>query len=53
MTAVLNFALEAAENVRQAVHNRRKRRAWRDDLPWDVGMDHLAEQALPSWIQRP
>jgi hypothetical protein len=23
MTAVLNFALEAAENVRQAVHNRR------------------------------
>ena len=31
----------------------RRRAAWRDDLPWDVGMDHLAEQAYRSWILRP
>jgi hypothetical protein len=53
MIAVLDFALDAAEDVRQTIRIRRKHRAWRQDLPWNVGMDHLAEQALHPWIQRP
>jgi hypothetical protein len=52
MTAVLNFAFDAAEGVRQVVRSRRKRRAWREDLPWNVGLDHLAEQAYPPFVPR-
>ena len=26
--------------------------AVRQDLPWDVGLDHLAEQAHPTWVPR-
>ena len=39
-------------SVVQPVGDRRKQRAWRQDLPWDVGLDHLAEQASPPWIPR-
>jgi hypothetical protein len=53
IVAVLDRAIDTAEGIRQALLNRRKHRAWRQDIPWDVGMDRLAEQALPSWIQRP
>jgi hypothetical protein len=64
MIAVLDLALDAAKDVRQAVRIRRKPLTWREDLPWDVGLDHLAEQAFdagmnhlakqafPPWIPR-
>jgi hypothetical protein len=51
--ALLDHAIDATEGVQQAIVNRRKRRAWRQDLPWNVGMDHLAETGCPPWIHRP
>jgi hypothetical protein len=53
IVAVLDHAIDAAESVQQAILSRRKRRAWRQDLPWNVGMDHLAETGCPPWIHRP
>jgi hypothetical protein len=53
IVAVLDHAIDADEGVRHALLNRRKRRAWRQDLPWNVGMDHLAETGCPPWIHRP
>ena len=39
-------------SIDRTAASRRKRRAWRQNLPWDVGLDHLAEQASPPWIPR-
>ncbi len=52
IAAAVVRVLHAGEVVRQAVGRRRKRSSWSDDLPWDVGMDRLAEQAFPTWIPR-
>lgn len=43
----------AIDAFRLAIRARRKRDAWQQDLPWDVGMDRLAEQAYRPWILRP
>jgi hypothetical protein len=53
IVAVLDRTIDSAEGIRQVFANRRKRRAWRQDLPWNVGMDHLAETGCPPWIHRP
>jgi phage terminase large subunit-like protein len=42
----------SAGMVRHAMRHRPARRAWRQDLPWDVGLDRLAEQANPTWVPR-
>ena len=52
IVAVLDRAIDTAEGIRQALLSRRKRRAWRQDLPWDVGMDRLAETGHPPWVPR-
>jgi hypothetical protein len=52
MTAVLNLAFDASQAVRQVRRSRPRRRAWREDLPWNVGLDHLAEQAYPPFVPR-
>jgi len=52
IAALLDHAIESVEGIRQSLLNRRRRRAWRQDLPWDVGMDHLAETGHPPWVPR-
>jgi hypothetical protein len=51
-TAVLNLAFDASQAVTQIVHRRRKSRAWREDLPSNVGLDHLAETGYPPFVPR-
>lgn len=38
--------------IRNAVFPPRPHRSRRHELPWDFGMDYLAEQASPPWIPR-
>ena len=45
-------ARAAFDGVRRVAAGRRPSRARRQDLPWDVGLDRLAEQAFPPWIYR-
>jgi len=52
IAAALLRVIQVGETVRRVVRGRRKSHAWRQDLPWDVGMDRLAEQAFPTWIPR-
>jgi hypothetical protein len=52
MTAVLNLAFDASQAVQQVFRGYRKTRAWQDDLPWDVGPDHLAETGYPPFVPR-
>jgi len=47
------LARAALDGVRQVVAGRQPSRARHQDLPWDVGLDRLAEQAFPPWIYRP
>jgi hypothetical protein len=42
-----------AAAVRRARFSRRRPSSWATDLPWDCGMDRLAEQAYRTWILRP
>lgn len=44
-------AATAFDAIVPARHSRR-RRALSQGLPWDVGLDRLAEQANPPWIPR-
>jgi hypothetical protein len=53
IAALVYGAQEAADVVHRALRGRRRQHAWRDDLPWNVGLDHLAEQAYRPWILRP
>lgn len=48
---VLAWVENAAEAAVRTFRGSR-RRPWRQDLPWNVGMDHLADQANPAWIPR-
>jgi hypothetical protein len=52
ITTVLNLALDASEAVRQVVRRPGKSPAWREDLPWNVGLDHLAETGYPPFVPR-
>lgn len=52
IAAILTHVAQAGAAVRRAAVGRRRRSSWSKDLPWDVGMDRLAEQAFPSWIPR-
>ncbi len=42
----------SASAVRKALFARLSNTSIRKDLPWDVGMDRLAEQASPPWVPR-
>jgi hypothetical protein len=53
VATAVGHARQAFAGVRLAVRGRRKRASWQQDLPWNVGMDHLAEQAYRPWILRP
>lgn len=46
--AIIGFAA-----VRRFRLSRRRPSSWAKDLPWDSGMDRLAEQAYRPWILRP
>lgn len=52
LAAGLAYVLDAAESRLLALQAPRNRRSQRQDLPWDVGLDHLAEQAHPTWVPR-
>ena len=52
MTAVLNLVFDASQAVTQLLHRRRRSRAWREDLPSNVGLDHLAETGFPPFVPR-
>jgi hypothetical protein len=53
VSTAIRHGFDAIAAVRLAVRGRRKRGDWQQDLPWDVGMDRLAEQAYRPWILRP
>jgi len=53
VTTSVTLARVMIARIRLAIHGRRKRGVWQQDLPWDVGMDHLAETAYRPWILRP
>ena len=42
----------SASAVRKTLFARPSNTSIRKDLPWDVGLDHLAEQASPPWVPR-
>ncbi|MBM3122673.1 MAG: hypothetical protein FJZ97_10905 [Chloroflexi bacterium] len=52
LAAALAYVLDAAEARLLAFRAPRRRRSQRQDLPWDVGLDRLAEQAHPTWIPK-
>jgi hypothetical protein len=57
-SAVIRALVRAVQMAGAAVTYRvlagsRRRRAWREDLPSNVGMDQLAKQAYHPWILRP
>lgn len=52
LSSALAYVLDGAETYLLALRTPRRRRSLRQDLPWDVGLDHLAEQAHPTWVPR-
>jgi len=53
MKAVLNLAFDASQAMLQIVRSsRRKTRGVREDLPWNVGLDHLGETGFPPFVPR-
>jgi hypothetical protein len=52
LAATLRRTQDALDSTLGALRSPRRRRPTRQDLPWDVGLDYLAEQANPTWIPR-
>jgi hypothetical protein len=52
VTTVLNLAFDASQTLRQVVRRHRRSRVWREDLPWNVGLDHLAETGCLPFVPR-
>jgi len=52
MTAVLNLVFDASQAATRLVRRRRRSRAWRQDLPSNIGLDHLAETGFPPFVPR-
>jgi hypothetical protein len=48
----VDLASETFVVLRQAWRSRRAHRTWREDLPWNAGMDHLAETGYTPFIPR-
>ncbi len=50
---VLIRLLAAMRAIPRVLGGRRPRKAWKSDLPWNAGMDRLAEVGYPPpWIPR-
>ncbi len=52
VTAAVNLAFDASQALQQAVRSRGKPRQVREDLPWNVGLDHLGETGYPPFVPR-
>ena len=52
LTRSTDAVLRSVAVIRNVMLARRSPRSMGQDLPWDVGLDRLAEQANPPWVPR-
>jgi hypothetical protein len=53
LARLMDGIVDFAAAVLRGRSARRRPSSWAGDLPWDCGMDRLAEQAYRPWILRP